>query len=73
MNKKTLISLSIILALVLVVVSLVYWFTPSGSLPKYMPGYEIGGTNIHFKHGLASLILALGLFVYAWFKSGPKK
>jgi hypothetical protein len=50
-----------------------YWLTPAGALPPYVPGFEAGSTNIHFMYRLASLILALGLFAYAWFRSAPSK
>jgi len=29
--------------------------------------------GVHFKHGLASIILAILLFIYAWFATGKKK
>ena len=44
----------------------------AGSLPHFLPGFEAGATNIHFKHGLASLLLALASFAYAWFQSGKR-
>ena len=72
MNKKVLTYVSVLLGVVFVILALVYWFTPAGSLPTYLPGYIAGSTLIHFKHGLASLILALAVFAFAWFKSGEK-
>jgi hypothetical protein len=36
-------------------------------------GFEAGVDKIHFKHGLASLILALALFAFAWFQSAPQR
>ena len=50
----------------------VYWTHAAGSLPSFLPGYEAGSTHMHFKHGLGALILALGLFAFAWFQSGRK-
>jgi hypothetical protein len=50
-----------------------YWLIPAGNLPSFVPGFETGVDKIHFKHGLASLILALALFVFAWFQSAPKR
>jgi len=49
--------------------ALYYWLTPAGQLFQLLPGYEIGSSAIHFKHGLASLILGVALCVYAWFVS----
>ena len=72
MNKKLLTYGSIVLGLVFIVIAIIFWSNGAGSLPVYFPGYEAGSVTIHFKHGLASLILASGLFVFAWFKSSKK-
>lgn len=64
---------AIILGVGLLVLTAVYWLEPAGSLPAYLPGFEAGSTRVHFKHGLGTLILALALFAFAWFQSGPKK
>jgi len=37
----------------------------------YFPGYEAGSAHIQYKDGVASLILALGLFAFAWFSGAP--
>jgi hypothetical protein len=71
--KKFLPTLATLLGIVFVGLAALYWLTPAGSLPTYIPGFEAGSAHIHFKHGLAALILGLGLFVLAWFKSAPKK
>ena len=62
-----------LLGLVFLALAAVYWLVPAGSLPTFLPGYEAGGDAVHFKHGLASLILALALFAFAWFQSGPER
>ena len=49
-----------------------YWITPAGNLPHFVPGYEAGVSTVHFKHGLASLLLGAGLFVFSWFQSGKR-
>jgi hypothetical protein len=46
-----------------------YWTSQAGELPSFIPGYEAGSVVVHFKHGLAALILSLGSFLIAWFKS----
>jgi len=71
--NKVMIWGSAILGIALLVLTAVYWLEPAGALPAYLPGFEQGSTRIHFKHGLGSLILALALFAFAWFRSGPKK
>jgi hypothetical protein len=72
MDKKILTYISVLLGVLFVILAFTYWFTPAGSLPTYLPGYIINSHIIHIKHGLASLILALALFAFAWFKSGEK-
>jgi hypothetical protein len=62
-----------VLGVVFVALATFYWLTPAGSLPTFFPGYDAGSAHVHFKHGLASLILALGLFAFAWFQSAPGK
>ena len=66
-------ALAVALGIAFVGLAAFYWLTPAGSLPTYLPGFEAGSDHIHFKHGLAALILGLGLFVFAWFKSAKKK
>ncbi len=64
--------IAILLGLAFACLAVLYWITPAGSLPAYLPGFAAGSPTIHFKHGLASLIIAIGLFVLAWFASGKK-
>jgi len=71
MNKKLLTWGAIILGIIFVILAIVYWKTPAGSLPHFFPGFISGSSQVHFKHGLASLVLAILLFIYAWFISGP--
>ena len=72
MNRRLLSTLALLVGLLLVVVALVYWISPAASLPHFFPGFTAGSTQRHVKHGLASLIVALGLFAYAWFQTGKK-
>jgi hypothetical protein len=65
--------LAIVLGVVFLALAAMYWLTPAGNLPSFVPGFEAGVYKIHFKHGLASLILALALFVFAWFQSAPQR
>ena len=61
-----------VVGLVFLVLAGVYWTHSAGSLPAFLPGHVAGDAHVHFKHGLGSLILALGLFAFAWFNSGRK-
>jgi hypothetical protein len=72
MNKKVLVYGSALLGLIFMFFAFVYWSHSAGSLPTYLPGYKAGSNVLHFKHGLASFVLALVLFIFAWFKSGEK-
>ncbi len=72
MSKKCLGKGAVVLGIIFVIIAIYYWITPAGSLATFIPGYETGVTTIHIKHGLASFILGLGLFAYAWFKGGKK-
>jgi len=73
MNNKTIImSLAIVLGIVFILAAVVYFITPAQSLPVFMPGYEAGLTRVHLTHGVGSLVLGLGCFVFAWFQSGRK-
>jgi hypothetical protein len=72
MNKKTIVWGSIVLGIIFIIISIYYFITPAGSLASFMPGFQSGATNIHLKHAIASLVLAIALFILAWFKSGKK-
>jgi hypothetical protein len=67
--KKILMILFAILAVVFLAVAIYYFVTPAGSLPHHVPGYIAGSKKIHTKHGLASLVLAIGFGILAWFLS----
>jgi hypothetical protein len=71
--KKLLTVLAVILGIVFLGLAWLYWSTPANVLPTYLPGYDASALTVHFKHGLGALIVALGLFVFAWFESGKKK
>ncbi len=64
--------IALIVGVAFVMLAALYWLTPAGMLPTYLPGYEMGSATIHFKHGLGSLIVGLALFFFAWFKTAPK-
>jgi amino acid permease len=55
------------------VLAIIYWTTPAGSLPTWLPGFAIGDGAVHVKHGVVAFIVALAAFAYAWFSSGKKK
>ena len=61
---------AVILGIALIVLAIVYWAEPAGSLPSLMPGHEAGSTHHHVKHGIAAFLLGVVLLVFAWFQSG---
>ena len=70
---KPLVWVAIVLGILLVVIAVMYFVTPAGSLPGFMPGFQLGSATIHYKHAIGSLILGLALFAFAWFKGAPVK
>lgn len=72
-KRRGLILPAALLGVALLVVAVVYWVEPAGSLPSFFPGYEVGSGRHHVKHGVASFIVALACFAYAWFQSGPAR
>ena len=71
--NKVLVWGATVLGIALLGLTMVYWLEPARSLPGFFPGFEQGSAHVHFKHGIATLILGLALFAFAWFRSGPKK
>jgi len=71
MNKGLVIVL-VIVGVVLVIVAGMYFVEPAKSLPSFIPGYDHSLSAHHYKHGIGTLILGIGAFILAWFKSGKK-
>jgi 1,4-dihydroxy-2-naphthoate octaprenyltransferase len=71
--RKLLVALAVVLGIALVAVAIVYWAEPARSLPSFFPGHEAGSNHHHVKHGIASLLVGLACFAFAWFNTGPKK
>ena len=64
---------AIVLGIAFVVLGIVYWIEPAGSLPAFIPGHEAGSGHHHVKHGIASFLLGVALLVFAWFQTGDRK
>ena len=71
-NDRLIVALAVLLGIVLIVIGIVYFAEPAKSLPSFFPGHAAGSTHHHSKHGIAAVVLGLGCFVLAWFRSGPK-
>ena len=68
--KNPVVILSILVGIALLYVAYVYFTTPANELPTFFPGYDTAITRTHLTHGIASVVVALGAFVLAWFQSG---
>jgi hypothetical protein len=62
-----------VLGVALVVIAVVYWVEPAGSLPSFFPGHEAGSDHHHVKHGIAAFLLGVVLLVFAWFQTGKDR
>jgi hypothetical protein len=72
-NDRLLVALAIVAGIVLIVIAVIYFAEPAKSLPGFFPGHQAGSGHHHAKHGIAALVLGLGCFVFAWFRTGPKR
>jgi len=72
-NRRLLALLAVVLGIALIVVAIVYWVEPANSLPGFFPGHQAGSNHHHVKHGIASLVVGLACWVFAWFNTGPKR
>jgi hypothetical protein len=72
-NDRLLVVLAVVAGVALIVVAVVYWVEPAGSLPGFFPGHEAGSDHHHVKHGIAAFLLGIACLVFAWFRSGPKR
>ena len=75
MNTRSplLVGIAVVAGVALIVIGVVYWVEPAGSLPSFFPGHEAGSGHHHVKHGIAAFLLGAALLVFAWFQTGPEK
>jgi Na+/H+ antiporter NhaD/arsenite permease-like protein len=75
-NARTLAIGAVIVGILLIVVAIIYFAEPQHSLPSFFPGHSSAtdpeANHHHTKHGIAALVVALALFAFAWFQTGPK-
>jgi ammonia channel protein AmtB len=72
-NDRLLVTLALLAGVVLIVIAIVYWAEPAKSLPSFFPGHQAGSAHHHVKHGIAAFFVGLAAFVFAWFRTGPKR
>jgi hypothetical protein len=62
-----------ILGVLFLALAAVYWFFPAGDLPSFFPGFVAGSDQIHVKHAIVSLVIALVLFALTWFQGSRER
>ena len=72
-KRRNLIIPAIVAGLALLVVAVIYWAEPAGSLPSFFPGHSAGSGHHHIKHGIAAMVVGLGCLVFAWFQTGGER
>ncbi len=65
--KTLVVPVALVVGLAFVGLTFLYWLTPAGDLPAFVPGYAPGSVKPHFNHGLGSLIIGLAALAFAWF------
>ena len=50
--KATVVSVAVIIGLAFIGLAALYWLTPAGDLPAFLPGFKPGSVKPHFNHGL---------------------
>lgn len=72
-RRRLLVWLAIVAGVALIVLAVVYWTEPAKSLPSFFPGHQAGSAHHHVKHGIASFLVGLACFVFAWFNTGGSR
>jgi hypothetical protein len=72
-NDRLLSTIAVVLGFILIAIAVVYWAEPAKSLPSFFPGHAAGSSHHHAKHGIAAFLLGVACFVFAWFRSGPRR
>ncbi len=72
LNHALVITVAVAAGIALIVLAVVYWAEPAGSLPAWIPGHEAGSGHHHVKHGIASFLVGAALLVFAWFQTGKR-
>ena len=70
--KKPLNIIAVIAGVAFIIIAFVYWLNPASALPAFFPGYDALLATRHIKHGIASFMVGLACFAYAWFNSAKK-
>ena len=58
---------AVVVGVIFIALAVLYWLTPAGSLPAFLPGFKEGSAAVHVKHAIGSLVIGLILLAIAWF------
>ena len=73
-KQRALVIAGILAGIFFIAVAIMYWTVPPKSLPgPSFLGHESGVSAVHVQHGVASFLVGLACFAFAWFQSGPKR
>ena len=67
------VAVAAVAGIALIVLAVVYWAVPAGSLPGVVPGHEAGSGHHNVKHGIAALLVGLALLAFVWFQTGKRE
>ena len=70
MVQRALLALAVLAGIVFVILALAYFSFPANELADWIPGADPNLTRHHYTHGVASLVVGLGLLVFGWMRSG---
>jgi hypothetical protein len=70
-KRPALIPLAIVAGIALLALAALYFVDSADALPAFIPGHQAGSAHHHVKHGIATLLLGIGCFVFAWFQTEP--
>jgi hypothetical protein len=73
LRHPVVIGIAVVAGLALIVLAVVYWAEPAGSLPAWIPGHAAGSGHHHVKHGIAAFLVGIALLVFAWFQTGTRR
>jgi hypothetical protein len=72
-RQRALVTLGVLAGIAFIAIAIMYWTVPPKSLPvPNFLGHEDGVSAVHVKHGVASFLVGLACFAFAWFQSGPR-
>ena len=55
-----------VLGILAILIAVVYFLVPAGSLPDFMPGHLAGSSHIHLKHAVGAAVVGVILLVVGY-------